>query len=156
MRKPRQNPSVRKRVSALLMSRAQEVRRSALVGVTFLVGDVTPPGRLQQLLRGHCPGLAGQSEHRSLGSPEHREGPRASSKPRPGLDERKVSNLVSKEFLGPLPRRSHEVPPEGFRLPSRMVEAVKWGQKHVSGLNPQAGSLACRPLPSENLHLMVL
>jgi len=34
------------------------------------------------------------------------------------LDERKVSNLVSKEFLG-------------------MVEAVKWGQKHVSGLNPQ-------------------
>ncbi|OLP89651.1 Ankyrin repeat and KH domain-containing protein mask [Symbiodinium microadriaticum] len=34
------------------------------------------------------------------------------------LDERKVSNLVSKEFLG-------------------MVEAVKWGQKHISGLNPQ-------------------
>ncbi|CAE7657279.1 unnamed protein product, partial [Symbiodinium sp. CCMP2456] len=34
------------------------------------------------------------------------------------LDERKVSNLVSKEFLG-------------------MVEAVKWGQKHVAGLNAQ-------------------
>ena len=130
-----------------------EVHGSALMVVTFLVeGDVTPPGRLQQLLRGHCPGLAGQSEHRSLGTPEHRFELAIlchflKASPRPGREKslklgfQGVSGAASSAFShlepGIVPRL------RGEPLPAhcRMVEAVKWGQKHISGLNPQAGSL---------------